>query len=172
MGGIVEPPQFLVDPELFRQAMRRWASGVTVVTSRFGEVQHGMTVSSFTSVSLAPPLVLVSIEQSTRTHEMIEQSGIYGVTILDHTQQEVSDCFAGRHTEHEDRFLHIRTFTLVTGAPLLEKGLASFDCRVVSAYPAGSHTLFIAEVLAASIGPGDAPLIYYHRAYRRLEDLE
>lgn len=165
----MEFPGFTVDPDIMRLAMRQWATGVTVVTSHFAGVRHGMTVSSFTSVSLSPPLILVSLESGTRTHNLVQQARLFGVTILDDQQQEISERFAGRSTEHQDRFDNLETYTLATGAALLVQGLASFDCLVVSTTAAGNHTLFIGEVLAAQIGRGNNPLIYYNRTYRRLD---
>jgi flavin reductase (DIM6/NTAB) family NADH-FMN oxidoreductase RutF len=172
-----------VDPEELRMAMRQWATGVTVVSAVFNGVRHGMTVNSFTSISLDPPQVMVSLERQTRTHALVEQAGFFGVTILNRDQQDISDCFAGRGTESEDRFSNVETYTLVTGADFIAQGLAGFDCRVVSRYEAGTHTLFIGEVLAIQITslPGAAspepldgpessePLLYFNRAYRRLQ---
>jgi flavin reductase (DIM6/NTAB) family NADH-FMN oxidoreductase RutF len=157
-----------IDPEDLRVAMRQWATGVTVVSVNHEGRQHGMTVSSFTSVSLAPPLVLVSLEQVTNTHWLVEQAGHFGVTILDQDDQEISDRFAGRQTEFADRFSGLETFTMVSNAPLLRVGLAWFDCRVVATYRAGTHTVFIGEVVAVKTGEAGLPLIYYERDYRRL----
>ena len=159
-----------IDPDLLRNAMRQWATGVTVVTAEHNGVRHGMTVNSFTSVSLTPPLILVSLERTTRTHALVEKSSHFGVTILSDQQQEVSDCFAGR-IEREDRFSNLETHTLVSGSPLISGGLAYLDCRVVTEYEAGTHTLFIAEVLVAASSTGEAdggPLLYYNRSYHRL----
>ncbi len=165
----MERAEFDVNPHDLRLAMRRWATGVTVVTSKFNKIQHGMTVSSFTSVSLDPPTVLISLEKTTRTHELVQGSGFFGVTILASGQTEISDRFAGRQTEDQDRFMGLNTFTLETEVPLLADGLASFDCRVVSAYEVGSHTIFIGDVLASQIRMNEnRPLIYYNRDYRIL----
>lgn len=165
----MERSELDVNPHDLRLAMRLWATGVTIVTSKVKEVQHGMTVSSFTSVSLDPPTVLISLEKSTRTHELVQESGIFGVTILGSGQREISDRFAGRQTEFQDRFLGVDIFTLETGVPLLVDGLASFDCRVVSAYEVGSHTIFIGDVLASQIKMNESkPLIYFNRNYRIL----
>lgn len=163
-------PGNLIDPEILRLAMRRWATGVTVVTSHAEGIRHGMTCSSFTSVSLTPPLVLVSLEHSTRTFALVKASGVFGVTILAEHQREVSERFAGRDTEFKDRFAGCRVYTLNTGAPLLEDGLAGFDCRVVATYTAGTHTLIIGEVVACRITSDEnpAPLIYVNRGYRKL----
>ena len=158
-----------IDPELLRQAMRQWTTGVTIVSARLDSIRHGMTVNSFTSVSLTPPLVLVSLERGARTHGLIKQSGYFGVTILGKEQREISDRFAGRQTEYTDRFANLGTYTLVSGAPLLDGGLAGLDCRVVSTYEAGTHTVFIGDVLAAQVGNNSHPLVYYDRDYRGLK---
>ncbi len=162
-----------VESEALRQAMRQWATGVTVVTSMYQNFRHGMTVNSFTSVSLDPPLILVSLERQTRTRRLVDQAGIFGVTILNKHQQEISDCFAGRLGEIVDRFCNVETYTLATGAPLIRGGLAGLDCQVVSRYEVGTHTLFIGEVIALHIPTlseeSSEPLLYYDRAYRGLQ---
>lgn len=159
-----------IDPDQLRNAMRRWATGVTIVSARDGERQHGMTVNSFISVSLEPPLVLVSLERGSLTHTLVQSSGFYGVSILPHGFQTISDLFAGRLGETGDRFAGLSTFNLVSQSPLLSESLAAFDCRVVARYEAGNHTLFIGEVLALGIGNDAPPLIYYNRDYHALKD--
>jgi flavin reductase (DIM6/NTAB) family NADH-FMN oxidoreductase RutF len=156
------------NPEELRQAMRLWSTGVTIVTAQHNNRRHGMTVSSFTSVSLDPPLVLVSLEQITKTHRLVQQAGYFGVTILEESQQQVSDRFAGRISEYRDRFDGLETFTLVSGSPMLAHGLAWLDCRVVVTYQAGNHTVYIGEVLAVKSADAGQPLLYYNRDYRRL----
>lgn len=158
-----------VNPENLRTAMRQWATGVTVVSVALNGDRHGMTVSSFTSLSLDPPLVMVSLENVTRTRNLVMQAGRFGVTILRQEQQDISDVFAGRHTEHLDRFEGLPTYTLVSGCPLLAGGLAGIDCRVVTSYPAGNHTVFIADVLAVNFETSGSPLLYYDRDYRVLK---
>ncbi len=155
--------------ENLRHAMRQWTTGVTVVTSRSGDRRHGMTVNSFTSLSLDPPLVSVTLALGTRTQRLVEQSGIFGVTILHEGQVEISDRFAGRIPEGTDRFDGLETFELVTGAPLIQGGLAYLDCRVVHSYAMPSSKLYIGEVQAVQTAGGDSPLIYHNRLYHRLE---
>lgn len=157
-----------VDPEAVRIHMRQWTSGVTIVSSAFGGIQHGMTVSSFTSLSLEPPLVLVSLSRLARTYHLVQASGVFAVTILGRDQQDVSERFAGRTPEDEDRFAGLDTFTLRTGAPLLAGGLAFFDCRVQYTHDFGDNTLFVGEVVAADGSQTGEPLVYYDRDYRRL----
>jgi len=151
-----------------RRAMRQWATGVTIVSAQYQGRRHGMTVNSFTSLSLHPPLVLVSLEQTAQTHQLVQQAGHFGVTILGQSQREISERFAGRLTESGDRFSGLETFTLVSGAPLLTQGLAWFDCRVVATYPAGTHTIFVGEVIAVRDEAKEPPLLYYNRDYRQI----
>lgn len=159
------------DPDILRQAMRFWTTGVTIVTSAHDNIQHGMTVSSFTSLSLNPPQVLIALAQNSRTHDLVTRSRIFGISILANDQQELSDRFAGRVPDELDRLTGLETFCLTTGAPLLQGGLAHLDCRVVTTLGSGTHTVFIGEVLAAQgvAGADVEPLIYFDRAYRKLQ---
>ncbi len=152
-----------------RLAMRQWVSGVTVVTSAHAGIQHGMTVSSFTSISLIPPMILVSMERSSRTHDLVLASGFFAITILDAGQQEISERFAGRTIADEDRCVGLATQTMLSGAPLIQGGLAFFDCRVVATQEAGGSTVFFAEVMAASSQPNGNPLAYNDRTYFTLQ---
>lgn len=159
-----------VDSDALRQAMRQWATGVVIVTSTHNGVTHGMTVSSFTSVSLTPPQVLISLAQETRTHALVKKSHCFGVSILSAGQQDISNRFAGRIPDEQDRLEGLETLTLVTGAPLLSDSMARFDCRVIATFTSGTHTLFIGEVLAAQSREDAKPLLYYNRDYRTLSE--
>ncbi|MGB7873547.1 MAG: flavin reductase family protein [Anaerolineales bacterium] len=161
-------PTTTLDPEQLRQSMRAWTSGIAVVTASHAEEQHGMTVSSFTSISLEPPLIMISVQTGSRTHKLASQANGFAVTILADDQQEISDRFAGRIPDAEDRLAGIETETLVTGAPFIKGGLAYLDCRVSQSIEVGTNTLFLAEVVSArGNGEGD-PLVYHDRAYRKL----
>ncbi len=160
-----------LDAENLRSAMRAWSAGVTVVAAVHEGQKHGMTVNSFTSISLDPALITVSLQQSTRTHEMVMGSHAFGLTILSAAQSKISEIFAGHFPEIVDRFSGLQTETLVTGSPLIVGGLAWMDCRVVETFNAGMNTLFIAEVLAArGSGEGQA-LVYHNRKYWQLSQL-
>lgn len=157
-----------LDSEQLRRAMRAWTTGVTVVTAKHNDRQYGMTVNSFTSISLEPPLVSLVLRRLTHTHELIEGSGEFSVTILSSEQKELSDRFAGKFPEIKDRFEGVPTETLLIDAPLLKGGIAYFNCRVVNSIPVGENTLFVAEVIAAR-GDGEGePLVYHNRVYHRL----
>lgn len=156
-----------VDSEQLRQTMRFWTTGVTIVTAAHEGVQHGMTVSAFTSLSLTPPQVLVSLAQNARTHSLISRAGAFGVTILSADQQDLSERFAGRVPDEMDRLAGLAAFTLETGAPLLGGGLAHLDCRVIAKMDCGTSTIFVGEVVAAQSKPDGNPLLYFNRGYRK-----
>jgi flavin reductase len=155
-----------IDQEGFREALRGWASGVTVVTSRMGDRVHGMTVSAFSSVSADPPLVLVCANRSSITHGIIEAGGVFAVNILAAHQQDVSNLFAS--SEHEDsRLERVRWTDGETGVPLIAEALASLECKVARAHREGSHTIYVGEVQAAHITDAE-PLLYYQGGYRAI----
>jgi flavin reductase (DIM6/NTAB) family NADH-FMN oxidoreductase RutF len=159
-----------IDTDAFRQVMRHWTTGIAIFAAQHEGVRHGMTISSFTSITLEPPLVLASIQKWTRTFNLADQSGSFGITILSNDQQDISERFAGRLGDDQDRFIGVDVTTLVTGAPLLVGGLAHLDCRVVKKVDLESHVLFIGEVLAAQELNTKSPLTYYNRAYRKLQE--
>lgn len=160
--------------ELLRLAMRRWVTGVAIVTSRVEEQTHGMTVNSFTSISLDPPLVSVTMNNETRTFHLVQQSGIFAVTVLSDLQVALAERFAGRGPEPADRMAGLDAFSMVTGAPLIHGGVAYVDCRVVQQYPLRHATLVLGEVVAAqpaskgSEGSERPPLVYFNRTFTRL----
>ena len=159
-----------LDPEQLRHAMRAWTTGITVVTALHDGQQYGMTVNSFTSISLEPPLISVALKKLTHTHELVEKSGEFSVTILAFAQKELSERFAGKHPQIKDRFEGVTTETLSINAPLLKDGIAYFNCRVVNSIPVGENTLFVAEVIAAQgEGRGD-PLVHHNRTYWKLAE--
>ena len=161
-----------LDPEQLRQAMRAWTTGVAVVTALHDGRRYGMTVNSFTSISLEPPLISVALKRLTHTHELVEASGEFSVTILSAYQKELSDRFAGKQPDIKDRFTDVTTETLSINAPLIKGGMAYFNCRVMHSIPVGENTLFVAEVIAVSrIGEGEGggnPLVYHNRTYWNL----
>jgi flavin reductase (DIM6/NTAB) family NADH-FMN oxidoreductase RutF len=157
-----------LDSEKLRRAMRAWTTGVAIVTSIYEGRQYGMTVNSFTSISLEPPMITVALKQLTHTHELVVQSGMFSVTILAAAQKELSDRFAGKVPDLLDRFYGVQTETISFDSPVFTDGLAYFDCLVVNSIPVGENTLFVAEVVdARGEGEGD-PLVYHNREYWRL----
>ena len=157
-----------ISADKFKDALRYFPSGVTIVAVRAGEVTHGLTVSAFTSVSPEPPLVAVMVDHRHRAHELLEQEGaVFSVNVLGEEQRELSDRFAWEKTE--DRFLAGNWTAATTGAPVLADALAWLDCTIHSRATAGSHTIYIGEVRESSAPGGRPPLVYWNRAYQRLE---
>jgi flavin reductase (DIM6/NTAB) family NADH-FMN oxidoreductase RutF len=155
-----------ISADLFREVFRRWPSGAAVVTSCTGGRPHGMVVGSFCSLSLEPPLVMVSAGTATKMHDIIDRQGLFAVSILSHEQVAIFDRFAGfdRNFDH-DRFAGLTTTTAVTGMPVLPDALAWVDCRVVDRHLGRGYTIFVGEVVAAALGEAaeDSPLIYFRR---------
>ncbi len=156
--------------QALRESMRRWATGVAVVTSRYQDNEHGMTVNSFTAVSLEPPLVMVAMDRASRTRAMVSQAGIFGVTILASHQQAIAEQFAGSNGDYQNRFDGIETQRLVSGMPFIVGGLAFLDCRVYETYQIATHTLFFGQVVDICINSEDPvePLLYFNRSYQQI----
>jgi flavin reductase (DIM6/NTAB) family NADH-FMN oxidoreductase RutF len=159
----------MISADEFRAIMRHWSAGVAILTSSDHGDSHGMTVTSFTSISAEPPLVSVSVAKSTRTIQRINQSGAFGVTILSKDQQWIAERFAGKDAGLLNRFDNIDTFTLTSGAPLISDGMAFFDCAVIYQYEMDHSILFIAQVNAVKHGEEKKPLIYLNRQYGTID---
>jgi len=156
-----------IDVDEFRAAMGSWPSGVTIVTSRSGEQIHGMTVSDFSGVSLAPPLALVCAAKSAVTTRLIEAGRCFGVNVLRLEQDALSNKFASTKDEFK-RFEGVEIFEAKTGAPLLRDALVNLDCRVVAIHDAGDHVLYVGEIEEAHVSEGE-PLVFFRGGYGRFE---
>ena len=155
-----------IDDAQFKLALSHFASGVTVVTTEHDGTAYGMTVASFSSLSLHPPLVLVCIENGVKTHEAIVASGKFGVSILAHDQASLSSRFASRI---DDRFAGVETTRGTLGIPLLANALTALECRLTASLPGGDHTIFVGEV--EHIATRDAaPLLYFRSGYHEMRD--
>jgi flavin reductase (DIM6/NTAB) family NADH-FMN oxidoreductase RutF len=155
--------------EILRQTMRRWPTGVSIVACQYEGRRHGMTVNSFTSISLDPPLVTVTLANDTRTHALVQAAGFFRITVLASDQQHLSDIFAGKVADHQDRFAGVELLELAGNMPLIRGGLAALVCRVFATHPFPHSTLFIGEVTAAWHRDDGGPLVYMNRGYHRLE---
>jgi flavin reductase (DIM6/NTAB) family NADH-FMN oxidoreductase RutF len=152
----------------FRNALRHFPAGVTIVTIRSGDEVHGLTVSAFASVSAEPPLIVTVVDHQHRAYTLLERDdATFAVNILHETQVALSDRFAW--LREGDRFAEGSWTTAVTGAPILDDALAWLDCRIRARYPAGSHSIYLGEVVASGVpAPDQPPLIYWNRTYRKL----
>lgn len=155
-----------------RNAFGQFATGVTIVTVRDGDGARGMTANSFTSVSLEPPLVLVSVDRRARTHLLLEQADRFAISVLTTDHQALSDRYAGRHGDLHGKFDDVPHRLTDDGLPLIEGSAASFVCRLAGAYAAGDHTLFLGAVEEMETNPEAAPLLFFRGRYRALREPE
>ena len=163
-----------VDAESLKKTMRRWASGVSVVTSVDGQERTGVTASSFTSISVDPPLILLSLQSFTPTLKMIEKTGIFAVSILTTKQEALSLQFAGFASlpDGADKFYSIDLKTSLTGAPIIADASSWMDCKLASVYEAGLSRIIVGEVVATGQGEDILPLVYLNRGYYDLTKRE
>jgi flavin reductase len=159
------------DGSAFRQAMGSFATGVTVVTVACDDgTMHGMTVNSFSSVSLDPMLVLVCLNEASRGAGLIERAGAFAVNVLSAGQQDVSRWFADRHRPAGPAMFDGVPFEPgPTGCPVLADATASFDCLVRQTHRAGDHLIVVGEVVALAHRPQLEPLIFHSGTYKSLE---
>lgn len=153
-----------IDEYRFRQALGHFATGVAVVTAEHQGVLYGMTVSSFTSLSLKPPLILICVDKTVNTHLAISESGRFAANVLERKQEHLSRRFA---THEEDKFVGVAWHIGQFGLPVLEGVLAVIECRICDTFPGGDHSIFVGEVMDAEINQG-SPLLYYRRGYHEL----
>jgi flavin reductase (DIM6/NTAB) family NADH-FMN oxidoreductase RutF len=158
-----------ISSEEFRDCLRHFPSGVTIVTIKSGETIHGLTVSAFASVSPDPPLILIVVDHRHMANDLLNnEEASFAVNILHRDQTELSNRFAW--TKDEDRFNAGEWGVALTGAPILEDALAWMDCTIYSRCRTGTHTIYIGEVQSSSIPrPGESPLVYWNRGYRHLD---
>jgi len=150
----------------------RFASGVTVVTYRSDGRLRGLTVASFTTVSIQPPLVSVCVGKDPESHELIPTAGAFGVSILADSQEFLSERFAGRGPLVDGDFSGVPYFTTLTGAPLLDGALAWLDCTVHATHDGGDHVIVLGRARWGDDNPRRPnPLVYFSRLYADLTNL-
>lgn len=159
-----------VDSQTFRHAAGLFATGVTIVTTRVDGVDHAMTANSFTSVSLDPLLVLVSVDKTARWLAAVTEAQVFGISVLAADQAAISRLFATRGRPFDAResgaLFHEGS---KTGVLLFDQALATFECAVSASHDAGDHVVVIGEVLALDTpAPDDAPLVFFRGTYRTL----
>ena len=152
------------DPRVaLRRTLAMFATGVTVITTRERDQVHGMTANAFMSVSLEPPLVLISVDRRTKMCALLHEGRNYGVSVLCETQSALSDRFAGRAVENAPE----PRFEMIHDTPLVEGALAHFVANINRSYWGGDHSLFLGRVDYARYGEG-TPLLFHGGRYERL----
>ncbi len=155
-----------IDPRQFRQVLGRFATGITVVTTKTGANVHGMTANAFMSGSLDPPLLVTSIARSSMLHDLLDAAGAFGVSVLRADQKLYSAHFAGQpQTDVRPDFEY------PFGVPVLGGALATIAAEVERSFECGDHTLFLGRVRHLACGEGN-PLVYYAGALRHLAESE
>ena len=159
------------DPHDYRHAMARYATGIAVVTTQHDGVRYGMTVNSFTSVSLDPVLTLFCCERDASLHGPLLRSGTWAVSVLSAAQQDVAAWFATRGRPGVDQFEGRSARPgAATGAPVLADPLAWFECRTWATYDGGDHTIVVGEVVNLGCGDDAPGLLYFRSAYGATAD--
>jgi len=151
-----------------REVMRRWVTGVAVLTCGNQNIHHGMTVNSFTSVSIDPPCVTVTLANTTRTKKLVDEMGIFGINLLSEDQQEISDHFAGRIPEDGDRFHDLHIIFGENRLPLIREAVAHLECKVIHVFKMENSTLYVGAVTSSRLGENKPPLVYFNRGYHRI----
>lgn len=151
-----------MDDLIFKKAMGRFATGVTVITTSIHDTIYGMTANAFMSVSMSPRLVLVSISKKANIKQHLEKSGKFAVSILTKEQQEISKYFAGQ--EQEKRQINFQWFD---DLPIIENSIANITCDVYDVYEVGDHILYIGEVRDIMLQEGE-PLTFFEGKYKQL----
>jgi flavin reductase (DIM6/NTAB) family NADH-FMN oxidoreductase RutF len=155
-----------VDPALFRQLLGHFATGVTVVTARDADGNaSGMTANSLASVSLAPPLVSICVDQLADTHRVLATGGPFVINLLASGQEALSRRFALKQTG--DRFAGVGYRLTDRQLPVLDGALAHIECDFFAAHVLGDHTLFVGRVTGGGAAEG-RPLLYYRGGYADL----
>ncbi|MBN8724669.1 MAG: flavin reductase [Acidobacteria bacterium] len=160
-----------VTKEQFKQTMSNWASGITIITTCREEGLLAMTASSFTSLSIEPPLILVAVNKNSRTHKQILQQEAFGVMILALGQEEISNSGAGFYGEEGNFLVGVAYHKEITGAPILDQCLAWMDCSLYTTCDAGDHTIFIGKLEAVGSQSGE-PLLWYGRGYYKISKID
>jgi len=146
----------------FRRTMGRFATGVTVITTRYGDHLHGMTANAVTSLSLDPMLVLVCVEKNADTHDILLKAGFFAVNILARDQEELATSLATKKGDAWTHGLdHVEHRVAQTGAPIIDGSLAYLDCKTLTEHHGGDHTIFIGEVVEAKELSEAEPLLFY-----------
>jgi len=157
----------------FRQTMAAFASGVTVVTTRWQGVGHAMTATAFCSVSLDPPLVLVCVSRQSRFHAAVTQADGWSVSLLSAGQERVARHFANSGRELQTQFANVpHTRGAITGAPLIDGALGWLECTTYAVHDGGDHTILVGRVEESSRDPAPKePLTYYRGTYFQPSDV-
>ena len=155
-----------IDNQEFKNALKLWASGVSVITTNSPDGEMGMTATSFASVSMDPPQILVCINDSAETGAVILQEKKFAVNILTAAQQDISNQFAGGSSMQE-RFANTAWHKGELGLAVFDDALATMECTVVDQVRSGTHWVIIGEIKSTQCSTGE-PLLYFNSGYQKI----
>jgi len=147
--------------DLFKELMRRFAAGVTLVTFNENKKFGGLTVSSFCSLSMNPPLVLICIDRKIASHESLEKTDVFGVNICNSEQGKLAWDFASSKIDKNELIKSLPHTLTKLGTPLLEGCLATMECKITQKHDGGDHTIFVGQVEEGKFDENAEPLVYY-----------
>jgi len=153
----------VIDDRIFRDAMGKFVTGITVVTTKDDKDIHGMTVNAFMSISLDPKLIAISIDENASMYTKLQETKRFGISILKEEQKEISMIFAKQM--ERDREIQ---YTFQDGVPVIEDTLATISCSVKDMVKAGDHMIFIGEVTDLTVNDGE-PILYFDGDYRNIQ---
>jgi flavin reductase (DIM6/NTAB) family NADH-FMN oxidoreductase RutF len=163
-----------IDATAFKKGMRHLAASVTLITTRHRDLRGGLTATAVCSVSAEPPQLLVCVNKSASAHDPIGHAGFFCVNILSPQHRKIAERFAGMDgVEGDERFRDMGEWTtLSTGAPVLLGCPVSFDCKLVAELSAGTHTVYIGQIIDLALDPAAHPLLYADGAFVHGEALK
>ena len=150
-----------VSDEIFKELMKRFAAGVTLVTFNENNKFGGLTVSSFCSLSMNPPLVLICIDRKIVSHESLKNSDTFGINICNSGQGKLAWDFANSNIDKNELIKSLPHTLTNLGTPLLDECLASMECKITEKHEGGDHTIFIGQIESGNFDENSDPLIYY-----------
>jgi flavin reductase (DIM6/NTAB) family NADH-FMN oxidoreductase RutF len=156
-----------IDAAAFKKGMRHLAASVTLITTRHGDLRGGLTATAVCSVSAEPPQILVCVNKTASAHDHIGEAGFFCINILSPAHRKIAERFAGMDgVEGDERFADMGDWsTLTTGAPVLKGCPVSFDCKLVTKVAAGTHTIYIGEIVDIALDAKAHALLYCDGAF-------
>ena len=163
-----------IDAAAFKKGMRHLAASVTLITTRLGDLRGGLTATAVCSVSAEPPQILVCVNKTASAHDHIGEAGFFCINILSPAHRKIAERFAGMDgVEGDDRFCDMGDWSsLTTGAPVLKGCPVSFDCKLVTRLSAGTHTIYIGEIVDLTLDAEATPLLYADGAFVHVDALK
>ena len=162
----------MIEATDFRNAMSLLTTAVNVITTASKAGMHGFTASAVCSVTDTPPMLLVCMNQSSRSHAHFVENKVLAVNVLSTQHEQLSNAFASSKFSSEERFNLGEWSALETGSPILQDALVSFDCEIQDIQQVGTHSIFMCRVLQVQQSDQEESLVYFNRAYHQVGQLE